>query len=115
MRSGKLRFCVSLQRRTTIKNVIGEPVTDNWTDLKKKIYIDIQPLNGREFFRSGEVQADITHEITTRLIEDILVDDRFVYKETRFLHIRRILGVDERRRQLKVLCNEVLTTGLGDV
>lgn len=64
MRAGRLSRHVALEERVETSNDMGE-VTWTWTEVCR-MWAEIAPLAGREFFAAQQVQSEATHNITIR-------------------------------------------------
>ncbi|MEO8224127.1 MAG: phage head closure protein, partial [Gammaproteobacteria bacterium] len=69
MRSGKLKFQVTLQRRVDTQADSGQ-VGFSYTDIAT-VMADIMPGRGREFFAAAQIQAESIAEIKIRYRDDI--------------------------------------------
>ena len=64
--AGPLRHRVTVQRPAApaARDAYGQPA-DAWDDVDT-VWAAIEPLAGRELFAARQVQADVTHQVTTR-------------------------------------------------
>jgi len=69
MQSGKLRFRVTLQRRTETQQPGGQPI-QSYVDIAT-VKAAIRPLSGRELIAAQQVQFQANTEITIRWRGDI--------------------------------------------
>ena len=107
MRAGDLRHRVTIQKRTHAQDSCGE-MDITWSD-GDTIWADIRPLRGDEFYKAQQVSAKITHKIITRYRRDINNITRLKFGE-RYFNVLAVMDPGERRRELNLLCEEVLTS-----
>lgn len=107
MESGKLRHRVIIEKRTTpeTQGDLGEPTTTWVTHLA--VYAQINPLQGREFYDAQRINPELTHNILIRYREGITPDMRISFG-TRTFEIISIVNVEERNRELRLVCKESL-------
>ena len=108
MNAGKLKHHVNIERRSTIKDAHGGDSSSVW-HVVGTAYVALKPLSGREYFQGQANNSDISHEVTMRYRADINSRDRLVSTTTdRVFNIDSIINVDERNKELKLMCKEVL-------
>jgi len=113
MRAGDLRRRVTLQSRSTTQDAYGGQV-NTWSDLVV-MWADIAALTGRELEAAKAVQTEVTHHVTVRY-QSIFADPkavaamRIVYNN-RYFNIHACLNVDERNREINLLCSEGMNEG----
>lgn len=100
---GKMRHRVHLQSATNTTDT-GGGLAQVWADVDK-VYVSIEPKNGSESFRQGQIQDKTTHELTMRYRTDIDTKYRIKYG-ARLFNINHIKNIDERDRFLLLTCEE---------
>lgn len=113
MRASNLRRRVTIQTHDTSVDAIGQPVL-TWSDYLTGVPADIEALAGRELIAAKTTAAEVTHRITVRyasaLADPVAVAAmRAVYVNagvTRYFNIRAAMNMDERNRQIDLLCAE---------
>ena len=107
MRTGKLRHKVTIRRLTRIENDIGDLVTV-WVDIATA-WAAIEPVGGKEYWTAAQLQAETTHKVTMRPVPGvrILPADQLYFKD-RILEIEAVMDIEERGRELELLCKEKL-------
>ena len=103
MRTGRLRHRVKIQHYTESQNAFGE-ATKAWTDYAT-VWAAVEPVRGREFWESQQVNAEITTKITMRYLAGVKPKMRVLYG-TRIFEIDSAINVDERNRELQLLVME---------
>ena len=103
MRAGRLRHRVTIQNYTESQNTFGE-TTKTWADYAT-IWAAIEPVKGREFWESQQVNAEITTKITMRYLAGVKPKMR-VLDDNRIFEIDSVINVDERNRELQLLVKE---------
>ncbi len=105
MRAGDLRHKVTIQQKTTTKDTEGIP-SETWPDFAT-VWAAIEPLQGREFFSAQAVNAQVTTRIRIRYRAGITPTMRVSYG-TRIFDIQVVIDVEERHRELQLMCQEVI-------
>jgi len=105
MRAGRLRHKVTIQDYTESQNTFGE-VTKNWTDYAT-VWAAVEPVKGREFWESQQINAEITTKVTLRYLAGVKPKMRILY-DTRIFEIDSVINVDERNRELQLLVKEMV-------
>ena len=104
MRSGRLRHRVTIQQPVVAVNGYGERIT-TWSTVAT-VWGAVEPLRGREFFDAEQVQAEVSHRVVLRYRSGLATTMRLLHL-TRVLHIQAIIDVDERHRELQLMCREM--------
>jgi SPP1 family predicted phage head-tail adaptor len=106
MNIGRMRHRVILQSKTSTQDGTGAPI-DTWAT-EKTIWVDISPLNSREYWAAQQVQSDVTHKVSMRYYSGIQPHWRVKYG-TRVFDITSVINVGERNEYHILLCREFLT------
>lgn len=113
MRASDLRHQIKLQSRGSAQDGYGAQV-NTWSD-SATLWAEITSLTGRELQAAQAVQAEVTHQIAVRY--QVLFADpksvaamRVLYG-SRVFNIHACLNVDERNREINLLCSEGLNEG----
>ncbi len=104
MRAGRLHERVTFQRRTESLSAYREDVGD-WADLVE-VSAAVEPISGKEFFASLQVQNDITTRVVCRYSSDvsgITTKDRISHGSN-YYDIAAILNVNSRGKELQFMC-----------
>lgn len=102
MQAGQLRHSITIQKRTSTVSH-GEQST-TWTDFVRA-FASVQPLTGREALVSRQETADVSHKVIMRYQAGITPAMRVSYNG-RFFDVQAVLNIDERNRELHLLCIE---------
>lgn len=103
MRAGRLRHRVTIQENVGSENNFGETV-DDWQAVTTR-WAAVDPLRGRERFEAQQISAEVSHRVTMRYFADLTPTMRLVY-DGRVLEIEAVIDVEERGRELELLCRE---------
>lgn len=109
MRAGRLRHRVTIQARSGTANAYNEPA-DSWSDVAT-VPAGIEPISGREFFASQQVQGTVSHRITLRYFAGVTIKHRVRWLDpatgvARIFDINAVIDRDERHRSLELMCTE---------
>lgn len=104
MRAGLLRGRWTIQEMSpATQNSLGEE-TSPWSTVAT-VWMAVSPLSGREFFAAQATQSEVTHMATMRYRAGIIPKMRLT-KGPRVLDIQSVADLDERHRELQLLCVE---------
>jgi SPP1 family predicted phage head-tail adaptor len=100
MRRDKL---ITLQRRGSAQDSVGQTV-ETWTDISQA-WATIKPITGREYFNASGERAEVTHRVSIWWISGVAPRDRVLYR-SRVFDIKSAINVDERNKDLELMCVE---------
>lgn len=103
MKAGSLRHKVTIQRVSQTLDSSRQTV-DLWTTLAD-VWAAVEPLTGRELVNAQQIQPDVTHRVRIRHRDDVTAKMR-VLEGTRQLNIESVLNIEERDRELHLMCRE---------
>lgn len=86
----------------------GGPQEPSWVTLGTR-FANVVPLSGRERFTAQQVQSDVTHRVEMHY--DPTLQTKPVHRllfGSRALEIDSVVNVDERNRDVHVMCKEVV-------
>ena len=106
MRAGRLRHRVTIQRPVNMQSEYGSKTGYAWEDLAT-VWASVEPLRGREFLDAEAEGAEVTTRIVIRYRENVGPACRVVWG-TRAYDVVSTLSVEERDRQIELMCREVL-------
>lgn len=78
MNAGTMDQRVTLQQRTQTQNALGEDV-GTWTDVAT-VWAKVEPLRGREYFASSQMQSAVEVKISIRHRADVETTWRVVWR-----------------------------------
>jgi SPP1 family predicted phage head-tail adaptor len=81
LQSGKLRYLVAIEQKTSAKDSFGAP-QELWSTVAQ-VYAGFETLSGQELFAAQKINADVTHKITIRYRAGIVADMRVNWTDTR--------------------------------
>ena len=106
MRIGKLRHRIEIQRFVTQEDEWGNEFS-GWETLAH-VWAAVEPLKGEEYYAARQAVAEVSHKVTMRSPgEKITPLDRIVF-EDRIFEIESVLDIEERGRELVLMCKEKL-------
>ena len=70
-------------------------------------WASISPITGREYVSDGKVNSEVTTRMRGRWISGILPAMRAKFG-TRIFSIVAVINIDERNREIELLCKEVI-------
>lgn len=103
MKAGSLRHRVVVEQKTATADGYGGS-TLAWTTFAT-VWAAIEPVSGREYFQAQQFQAAVTHKVTIRYLSGINTTMR-VKHNSRVFNIHSILNIEERCRELVLMCEE---------
>lgn len=105
MQAGKLRHRIDIQRPAGGEDTYGAP--DEAWDLFLTAHASVEPRSGLERTEDQAVAAEVTHVVRIRYREGVTPDMRVKFGD-RVLEIESVVDVDERGRELVLLCKETI-------
>lgn len=104
IRAGELRHRVTIQQNnSTSRDAVGAEVP-NWQDVAT-VWAAVEPLRGREYLESQQVNAEVDTRIRIRHYPGITPDMRVIWG-SRIYEIEAVINVDERDREIHLMCRE---------
>ena len=107
MRTALLRKRITLQRRSTANDALGQEVLA-WSDVAT-VFAQVEQLSGRELMTANAEYAENVARITIRFRTDVIEKMRILYG-TAVYDITSVSDIDGTRRELQISCK----TGLSD-
>ena len=99
-----MRHRITIQQQTVTRDSYGgETVT--WSTFAV-VYAAVEPIKGQEFFESAKVNAETSHRIRIRHYPGIAPKMQVSW-DSRIFRIEAVLNIDERDRELHLICREV--------
>jgi SPP1 family predicted phage head-tail adaptor len=105
MRAGKLRHKVTIQDYTESQDSYGT-VTKTWADYAT-VWASIEPVKGREFWESQQINAEVTAKVILRYLEGVTPKMR-VKHGSRIFQVISVINPEERNRELQLMVKEVI-------
>lgn len=102
--AGQLNKRVTLQRATEAAADSYNVTALTWGDVKT-LWARVRPLTGRELFDSAQMEAEVSHEITFRWVDNVTPKDRISFNG-RVFNIVSVINVDEQGTEARCLCVE---------
>jgi len=106
--TGNLIKRIALQSYAETRTASGA-VTKTWATYDT-VWAQLRTLSGRERDMAQQEASTLTHEITIRYRTGVQPDHR-VYYDSRYFDIKDVRNVDERNKELRLRCVEVLAGG----
>jgi len=106
MRAGRLRHRLTIQSPVNAQDEYGAKTQYAWVD-EATVWGSVEPLRGRELVEAGREAAEVTTRIVIRYRTDVGPECRVVWG-TRVYDVLSAINVEERDRQLELICREVL-------
>ena len=101
MKSGELRYRVTLQSPETATDPLGQPV-EGWTDFAQ-VWGNIRHLRGVEAIKAGAVTSTVSASIRIRYRPDLNAGMR-VLADGRTYEIKAVLPDMQRREYVDLVC-----------
>ena len=95
---------ITIQSPVESVNTLGERVI-TWSDVDM-VHAAVEPIRGREFFAAEQVQAEFSHRVVMRYRDGMTTRMRVLHLG-RVLQINTIIDVDERHKELQMMCREM--------
>lgn len=105
MRAGQLRHRIVIQQLAEGRDSAGG-IAETWITFVT-LPAAVEPLKGREYFQSDQLNAEVSHRIKVRYYPGILPKMRVSWG-TRIFRVEAVLNIDERNREIQLMCTEVI-------
>lgn len=108
MQAARLRQRITFESQSSSKDSFGQPV-QSWSTVLT-CWAAVEPLSGRELMAARQVASEITHRVIVRYQAALAVPRTVMaYRVNfggRYFDIREALNVEERDREVHLLCVE---------
>lgn len=114
MLAQRLRYKVSIQRRSTSINAYGENDSNNWIDFAVGVYASIEPFSAKEYMAANATQGEQLVRIIIRYLENVSNTMRVMWQAptgTRYYDIKGVISDNEKNRMMTLMCEEGLNDG----
>jgi SPP1 family predicted phage head-tail adaptor len=106
VRAGTLRHKIEIQEDEGTTRDAAGVVTPSWVTVNGgERWAGVKPISGNESEIGGKQTARRSHEVTIRYLSGVTSKMRVKYG-SRYLYIESVLNVDERNREMTLLCVE---------
>lgn len=105
MDAGLMRHRIRIQKPSSERNELGEPI-NTWIDVAN-VRASINPLSGRDFIAAMQDQAEVTHKVTIRYNVAVKASMRVLYGN-RVFDILHIIDTWEQHREMVLMCKELI-------
>ena len=106
MQAGQLKHLIDIQVALNSRDSYGAS-TQEWVTFLSGIRASVEPLAGKEFFAAQKIDAEITHSLNIRYRTGIKPSMRVKFG-TRYFDIKSVIDVKEQRKELHLMCVEVI-------
>jgi SPP1 family predicted phage head-tail adaptor len=108
VQAGRLRKRLDLETPNTAKDSFGGTPLEPWAPITT-MWGSVEPLSGRELLLAQQVQAEVTHRVRVRYVATHVPTAvmRFTLGARHF-QILSGINVDERNRELELMCKELV-------
>lgn len=108
MKAGDLRDLIQIEEKQETQSDSGEVIIE-WVEVVQT-YAAIEPISGREFFASQTIGSEVTTRIRIRYYPGIVTAMR-VNHEGILYNVLTVLDINNRHRELHLMCSSGLTEG----
>lgn len=106
--TGELRHRITIQQVTEDRDALGG-TSEAWSEFAQA-WAAVEPIKGREYFGAQQVNSEVTHRVRLRYREGIRSQMRVQF-HGRIFGIEAVLNIDERNRELHLMCVERMGAG----
>ena len=106
MRAGELRQRITIQQKTITRDTYGAAV-ETWAALAT-VWAAVEPMSGREYFQSQQINAEVTTRIRIRHRSDVDSTMRVVFGASTY-DIQAVIEPETNKRELQLMCREVVS------
>lgn len=106
MRAGSLRHKVKLQQVTVTPDPTTGAPANTWADISNpNVFAAVEPLSGREYHEARSRNSEVDTRIRIRYRSGIAAKMRVLWGSRTF-DIKAVLNLEERNRELHLMCKE---------
>ncbi len=103
IRAGELRHKIIIQQNTPTRDAMNAEV-DSWADYAT-VWASIEPIRGKEFWDSQQINAEITGKIKLRYLAGVISKMRVKFG-MRIFEILSVINPGEKNRELQLMVKE---------
>ena len=107
MQSGSLRHRVTIQALVNTPDAAGGNI-ETWVNVAT-VWAKVEPIRGREFWAAQQANTSLDTVVTIRYLESITPLNRVKFGQ-RIFKIHTAINPLEGRRELQLMCEEVITS-----
>lgn len=107
MGAGSRSKLVSIKRRTSAQDSVGQTI-ETWTETAS-VWASVEPITGREYFNASGERAEVTHKVGILYGPTVVPRDRIEF-DSRVFDIKSVMNIQERNRELVLMCSEFIST-----
>jgi len=104
-RAGQMNKRIIIQQVALVPSSTGAP-QETWSTFAT-VWANVEPLRGRMLFAAQSVHPETTTRITIRYLSGLTPKHRILYGTRIFLQTQPPMNVEERNREITLLCKEV--------
>jgi SPP1 family predicted phage head-tail adaptor len=105
IRAGKLRHSITIEQQSGSQDEYGAPGV-TWSTFAT-VRASVEPLQGREFFASQQMQAEVTTRFRIRHLAGVTPTMRVLFSGRSF-DISAVIDPNEEHRELHLMAVEVV-------
>ncbi len=104
MRTGALRHKIEIQAFIITEDELGNQ-TEEWAKVAEA-WAAVEPVSGKEYWAAAAAQAEATIKVTMRAPGvEVGPSNRIIF-DGRTLEVESVINVEERNRELVLMCRE---------
>lgn len=110
---GKRRHLGKIQRLTSPgspANSLSGEALDDWQDFATNVWMSIDPIRGREFFSSEQIQSSVEVRIGMCYMAGVTPEMRVVHDNVNY-NIAAVIDPGERHEELELMCERGANNG----
>jgi SPP1 family predicted phage head-tail adaptor len=109
LNAGRLRHRVSIQNLVETQSTITGELVQSWSTVLD-VWGNVEPLTGREYFSSQQMQARIDTRVTIRYSTVNITPKMIVANGTHLYNIDAVINPELRNEQIQLMCFERVAT-----
>lgn len=100
---GELKHRITLQEQVIIKDELEQEI-ETWQEVNK-VWAEIKPLSGKEYFKARQTKSDVRVQITIRYKKEVHNQMRVVFDNQAY-EIISVINLNHQNKYLQLLCKE---------
>jgi SPP1 family predicted phage head-tail adaptor len=107
LQAGQLKHKLDIEAELHAQDSYGQ-TTQDWVVFISGLWASIEPLSGKEYYASQQVNAEISHRIKIRYKAGIKPNMRVKFGTDRYFNIVSVIDLNEAHREIHLMCTEVI-------
>lgn len=110
MNAGRLRNRITIRNLIETQSTVTGALVRSWSTVLDGAWASVEPLQGREYFASQQMQSRVTTKVIMRYSTVAITPKMTVHNGTHVYEIESVINPEMRNRELQLMCFERIGT-----